>query len=81
MSDEKENKNTIIGSYYYKNWWKYGLYWGAFMYVIMVFGFPYYENKEITQISILTGIPIWILGGLGYGYLMKKYYQWASKKK
>ena len=81
MAKDKQNKNKVVKSYYQKNWWKYGLYWGGFMYVIMVFGFPYYQDKEITLLSMILGIPIWVIGGLVYGYLMKWYYKWASSAK
>lgn len=63
-----------------KKWIKHGLLWGLFMYVCMVFLFPYFEGEEITQRSILLSIPIWTLSGLGYGYMMKRFSDWQAKK-
>ena len=60
-----EKKNTT------KNWLKTGLFLGFFMYIIMTFIFPLFEQKQITQKNMLTGIPIWLIGGLGFGYIMK----------
>jgi len=60
-----EKKNTT------KNWLKSGLFFGLFMFVFMLIIFPFIENKEITQKSILIGIPLWLICGLGWGLTMK----------
>lgn len=66
-----EKKNTT------KNWLKSGLFFGLFMFVTMQIIFPLIENKKITQKSILIGIPIWLICGLGWGLTMK---WWMNKK-
>lgn len=66
-----EEKNTT------KNWLKMGLFWGLFMYVAMTFIFPFIGQEEITRMSMLIGIPIWLTAGLSFGYFMKI---WMNKK-
>lgn len=56
-----------------KNWLKSGIYFGVFMYLMMVILFPLIEGETITQRSLLIGVPFWLIGGLGWGYLMKIY--------
>lgn len=66
-----EKKNTTI------HWLKSGLWVGLFMYVAMEIIFPVIDQKEITQKSLLIGIPFWLICGLGWGYTMKV---WMNKK-
>ena len=65
-----EKKNTT------KHWLKSGLFFGLFMTVIMQILFPLIENKEITPKSILIGIPLWLICGLGWALTMK---WWMNK--
>ena len=65
-----------------KNIWIYmGICWGIFMYFIMVVAIPYFRQELISRESILIGIPVWILGGLLYGYSMKRYLDREQLKK
>jgi len=66
-----ENKNTT------KHWLKFGLFMGLIMYVGMTFIFPLIEQEQITQKSMLRGIPIWLIGGLIIGYTNKI---WLNRK-
>lgn len=66
-----KKKNTT------KNWLKIGLLWGLFMYLIMIFIFPLIQQEQITRLKILIGIPVWLLSGLGFGYIMKI---WMNRK-
>ena len=66
-----DKKNTT------KNWLKAGLFWGLLMYIIMTFILPLIKQEQITQKSMLTGIPIWLIGGLGFGFIMKI---WMNRK-
>lgn len=43
---------------------RFGLVWGIGMFVMMCLFFPWYENKEITMKSILSGLLIFGLGAL-----------------
>jgi hypothetical protein len=52
-------------------WVRQGLFWGAFMYVFMTFMFSLIDGEGITLRMALIGIPIWTIGGLGFGYTMK----------
>lgn len=63
-----------------KKWIIHGLLWGLFMFIVMVFVFPYFEGEAITQRSILIGVPVWSLAGLGYGYTMKLFSEWQARK-
>ena len=60
-----------------KNWLKSGLFFGLFMYVSMIIIFPLIKGEEITQRNLLIGLPFWLIGGLGWGYMMKR---WMNKK-
>ena len=64
-----------------RNWKKEGLIFGLFMYVFNVILFPLFSSTdEITTKKLLLGIPVWILGGLVYGLVMKFYYDRKQKK-
>lgn len=52
-------------------WMKQGLNWGLSMFVIMTFLFPLIMGEKITLLKIAIGIPVWTIGGLGFGYSMK----------
>lgn len=54
-----------------KHWAVYGILWGLFMYVVMTFIVPLIRAEEITTRQILTAIPIWLIGGLIFGYINK----------
>ena len=54
-------------------WIKQGISFGLFMYVFMSILFPLITKDEITLRNLLISLPIWIVGGLIYGYLMKRY--------
>jgi len=53
-------------------WWRAGLIWGFFMYVTLTILFPFIQGKDITQKALLIGIPLWTVGGLLFGYTMKR---------
>lgn len=54
-----------------KNWLKIGLFWGLIMYIFVTLLLPLIGQVQITHKSILIGIPIWIIGGLSFGFIMK----------
>ena len=62
-----------------KKWIYSGVGWGVFMFFISEIIFPFFMKEPITSRSIYVGIPLWILGGLGYGYWMKKYMERRNK--
>ena len=55
-----------------KVWVRDGLIWGAIMFVFMCFLFPLYDKKEITLKSIVTGLIIWSISGIIFGYATRK---------
>ena len=63
-----------------KSWINTGLSWGAFMFLIMSIGFPYFDGQEITLKTLLLGLVIWTIGGLGFGYTMKLFMNKTIKK-
>jgi hypothetical protein len=60
----------ILKSYKSHKWIRHGLSWGVFMYLSTVFLFPLLRGKKITMMAVLIGIPLWIIGGLAFGYSM-----------
>lgn len=76
LSKQPERYSGIVASetpnyFSGKGWVKVGLAWGAFMFLLMVVVTPIIQGKEITIISLLIGLPVWLCGGLGFGYFMK----------
>ena len=51
------------------------------MFLIMTFGFPYFDGQEITLKSILIGLIIWTVAGLAFGYIMKIFMNKTMNKK
>lgn len=79
QSERYENLDleTVPNALEGKGWIKLGLGWGAFMFVFMTLVFPLFSGDEISSTSILVGIPLWTLAGLGFGYAMK---WWSTSK-
>lgn len=55
-----------------KPWVKTGLIWGATVFILLAFVFPFFKNEEITQQHILMHFFSWLIGGLIFGYVTKK---------
>ncbi|WP_055432461.1 hypothetical protein [Candidatus Symbiothrix dinenymphae] len=47
-----------------------GLLWGAFMYLSITFLLPLLRGENITLAGVIIGIPLWLMGGLFWGYSM-----------
>lgn len=69
--DVPENKNTT------EHWLISGIVFGLFMFIIMVVIIPIIKGETITIKNIIIGIPLWTIGGLAWGYLMKL---WMNKQ-
>ena len=54
-----------------------GLLWGTFMFIVMTLLMPLITGSEYNLTLILINLPIWAIGGLTFGYLMK---WWMGKK-
>lgn len=77
MSD----KNKYINHFEGKKWIYEGVGFGIIMYILNVFIFPYFFYKsEISLNESLIALPIWIIGGLGYGLTMRTYFRRRKKK-
>ncbi len=57
-------------------WWIRGLFWAAFMYLIVNVLMPLFEHEVLTTKKLLIGIPVWLILGLLMawisGYIYKK---------
>jgi hypothetical protein len=60
------------------NWLIVGMSWGTFMYVFNTLLFPLLDNEPITKRELIVGIPIWIIGGVLFGLVMRSF---AGKSK
>ena len=66
---QNNNGNAFAGY----GWIKEGLSFGFFMFVLMVFIVnPLLQQEPITWKTIVSGMVGWPIGGLVYGYLMKR---------
>lgn len=63
--------DTIPNPFDKKSWVQTGLSWGAFMFLVMTFGLPYFSGQNITLKNVIIGLVLWTLTGLGFGYTMK----------
>lgn len=59
------------------NWLRMGLLWGTFMFIVMTLLMPLITGTEYSLTLILVNLPIWAIGGLTFGYVMKL---WMGKK-
>ena len=55
-----------------------GLPWGLAMFCFMTFLFPWMNNEPIELKKVLISFPLWMLGGLMFGYSMNR---WLPKNK
>ena len=55
-----------------KKWHKAGLSWGLWMFVIMTFVWPYFDEDEITLKGTLISFVVWVLfGSFAFGWTMR----------
>lgn len=54
-----------------RKWIVNGLIWGLVMFIVMNFLFPFFTHDLITWKGVLTSLPIWAIGGLGFGFMVK----------
>tara|TARA_B100000965_G_scaffold406863_1_gene450026 strand:+ start:14821 stop:15081 length:261 start_codon:yes stop_codon:yes gene_type:complete len=55
-----------------KRWIINGLIWGILMFVITSCIMPLLKNEELQARELLISTPVWLLGGLTYGYTTKQ---------
>ena len=57
-----------------KQWVFDGIAWGVIMYVLMTFIVPIIgiDDSPITLRKSLISLPVWLLGGLLFGFVMQK---------
>ena len=72
----------IKKDYFIRKQWIYtGIGWGIFMFFLATITIPFFFKEPITWKKVLIEFPLWINGGLGYGYFMKKYFEKEKFKK
>jgi len=52
-------------------WIKEGISWAFFTYLLVEILFPLIMHENYQLKKLLLSIPLWLLGGLGYGYTLK----------
>ncbi|MEQ9220892.1 MAG: hypothetical protein RLO17_22750 [Cyclobacteriaceae bacterium] len=62
------------------NWIKLGLLWGVLMYVTMQLLNPLLLGRDYKLVDFIVGIPIWLAGGLMFGWLMKWWMRRNAKR-
>lgn len=55
-----------------KNWIKFGIIWGVFMFLVLNIGFPLYDGEPLEIKNMAIGFPVWIVFGLIFGYVSRK---------
>jgi hypothetical protein len=55
-----------------------GLPWVVGMFILSALIIPYFNDKEITLKKVSIAFPLWMLGGLLFGYSMNR---WMPKEK
>ena len=54
-----------------KNWITQGLFFGGFMFLFMTVFELVFMSDTFSSRKVLIGLPVWILAGLLYGYILK----------
>ena len=54
-----------------KNWIKFGVIWGVFMFLIFNVGFPLYDGDKLDIKRMVISFPVWIIFGLIFGYVSR----------
>lgn len=70
-------KNSFEG----KGWIAQGLSFGMFMLVFNDLFMPWVSGKEIKAVTFLVGVPIWLFGGLLFGYVLNGFFSKQGGKK
>jgi predicted membrane channel-forming protein YqfA (hemolysin III family) len=70
-----ETDNKVIERFTKGKWWKEGLSWGLFMFVLMGVLYPWLVGDGLSLQSVGMALPLWLLGGLGYGYSMHLFFR------
>ena len=60
-------ENIIVN----KNWVRFGLLWGTFMFFTISIIFPLLENVPLEPVRLFKSLAVWLIMGLVFGYTMK----------
>ncbi len=63
-----------------KNWIISGLIFGILMFLVNQIIFPLIKGEKITSQVFLIWLPIWLVGGLGWGFVMRWWYRRQEKR-
>lgn len=75
-TQNKIEPQTITKSDYLKQ----GVLYSSFMFVFMVLVIPFFKGEKIHLMDIVIGIPLWIMGGFLYIYIIKLIASWLKIK-
>ena len=50
------------------------------MFLFAELAYPYFKGESYTFKGLMTGLIVWLLGGLVYGYVMHVYYRKNSEE-
>ena len=70
-TQEKSSVKGLSDKFEGLGWIREGLFFGLFMFFFNTLLLPIILGEEYSLLKILVGIPLWILGGLSFGYAMK----------
>lgn len=70
-----EAKDQVTGRFNKGKWWKEGLSWGLFMFVLMGLGYPLVVGDALSWTSVSVSLLLWLIGGMGYGYTMHLFFR------
>lgn len=79
MKAKKLNKQEVEERI--KRWKLEGLIFGVIMFLLIDIIIPLFSEEGIREFSyLLKSLPIWLIGGLGYGFYMKWFLTRKLKK-
>jgi hypothetical protein len=61
-------------------WWRSGLSWGMWMYLLMSVALPWIDEGRLSQRRLLIGIPLWMIAGLLYGGVTTRWNRASGKE-
>ncbi len=78
MAGKKTKMNTL--KFNKTNWHYQGIIWGFIACSIIELILPYFRQETIDFPKLALAYAIWIIMGLGYGYMMKLYFDKYPKR-
>lgn len=64
-----------------RKWWFFGLFWGAFMFVIMEVFTPMAEDEALSTQRLFLSLLYWLAVGVLLGWILDKIIKPKTEKK